>query len=219
MNLKPLFAILATLALALAASGAASAHRTSYSQDNKWKFVFGFLNEPAVTFTKNGLDLQIIDNATGYKIPNIDTVTAELHYGEDHEMEFEDFGGQFGKPGYYTGVVTPTLPGVYTLHLSGSINGSDIDIEIPASHPVEDIKDTYFPAVNDTSADAIAKLQDDVKALKTQVATLNEKVKTQASTPATVTPVASKPAPAVGVALGMGLVGAVALGLALRRRS
>ena len=214
--------MLALSLLALLAVPLASAHKTAYTPDGKIKIVWGFLNEPAVTFTKNGLDLRIVDNATGFAIPDLQSgLKAEMHYGEDVEMEFKDFGGQFGKPGYYTGVITPTKAGIYVLHLSGTVNGTDVDIEIDSSHDVEDINDTYFPPLEHGS-DASA-LEARVKALESAVTALQAKVKADSATPTTIvsqTPTGGSPAkPAPAAALGLVLVGVVALALVLRRRT
>jgi hypothetical protein len=207
MSFRPLFA-LAAVALVLSVAGPAAAHATAYSPDGKWKFVFGFTNEPAVTMTKNGLDLQIIDNATGFKIPDLQTsLKAEMHKG-DVERELKDFAGQFNKSGYYTAAITPTEPGVYTLHLAGTINGSDVEIEIKTSHDVADIADTYFPA-----RDAA-----DYTELEARVAALEAKAKTQSETPTTTTKATSKGTPGFEPALLAGAVGVVVLALALRRR-
>jgi hypothetical protein len=214
------FAVLAVLTLALAVAGPAAAHKTAYSKDGKIKIVWGFLNEPAVTMTKNGLDLRIQDNATGYAIPDLQSsLKVEMHYGEDVEMEFKDLSGQFGKPGYYTGTITPTKPGVYTLHIMGTVNGTELDLEIPASHDVEAIEETYFPALNDTGKDTAA-LEARVAALEAKVTQLDAKLKTQATTPTAVsTKEPAKPAPGFEPVLVLGALAAVAMVVALRRRS
>src|SRR5437879_3855551 len=110
MNKTTALLVIGTLMLSLA--GTATAHKTAYSPDGKIKIVWGFLNEPAVTFTKTGLDLILTDNATGAPIDGVtaNTLKVEMHHGDD-EMELEDFGPQFGTHGRYTGVITLTQPG------------------------------------------------------------------------------------------------------------
>lgn len=213
---RPTLAVLALLTLVLAVAGPATAHKTAYSADGKIKIVWGFLNEPATTMTKNGLDLRIQDNATQYAIPDLQSgLHVEMHYGDD-EMEFHDLAGQFGKPGYYTGTITPTKPGVYTLHVMGTVNGTELDMEIPASHDVEAIEDTYFPEFKDPSAALAAKVAD----LEAKVATLDGKIKTASTTPTAVaTQPASKPVPGFEPVLTLGALAAVALAVVLRRRS
>ncbi|MFA5860083.1 MAG: hypothetical protein WDA16_00165 [Candidatus Thermoplasmatota archaeon] len=226
MKLRTPLLILVTLALALSVCGSAAAHKAGYSPDGKIKIVWGFLNEPAVTMTILGLDITISDNATGALIDGVtqNTVQAAMHYGEGTEWEFKDFGPVSGQHGHYTAMITLTQPGIYTLHLQGTINGSDLGpngVEIPSAHAIEDISETYFPplkAPRDDSA-TVAKLQSDVKTLQEQVAALNAKIKAQAETPSTVVTTASpKPAPGFEASVGLVALGAVALAMATRRR-
>ncbi|MEA3199470.1 MAG: hypothetical protein QOE90_898 [Thermoplasmata archaeon] len=207
------FAILTILAT-LALLPVASAHMTAYSSDNKWKFVYGFLNEPSSTYTKNGLDLRVFDNATGALLPGLESnLTASLTY-TNQTFTFSDFGGQFGKPGYYTGTVTPTAPGTYKLHLTGSINGSAVDVTIPPKEDVHELKDSFFPKAS-SPADQDAR----IAVLESQVQALQAKLATQASTPATVQPSATpaKGVPGFEVALTLGVL-AVLGAIVLRRR-
>jgi hypothetical protein len=212
MHLRRALAIFAALAIvAIAAAPTASAHKTTYSADGKIKIVWGFLNEPAVTWTKTGLDLILSDNATGAPITGAaDTLEAHLIHGDD-ELHFENLRAQHGKAGSYTDVVTLTKPGVYVLKLHGTINGSAIDMEIPSQHETHGIEETYFPEVDSMDAR--------LKALETEVATLKAQIKTQSETPATLTPQATaegNDAPAAGVLLAA--LGAVAAALVLRRK-
>lgn len=171
-----LLTALVAIALLLAFAPTASAHKTSYSADNKIKVVWGFLDEPALAHVKNGLDLRLSDNATGAPIAGVTSATlhVELHYG-DHEWEFEDFGAQFGSPGRYTGVVTPTRAGLYKLHLEGTINGSAVDMEISAAHEIRDVRESMFPdKVNNTRdlEGQIGTLKSDLAAAKADIAAL-----------------------------------------------
>lgn len=198
--------LLALATLVLLATPLASAHATAYSADGKWKFVYGFLNEPAATYTKNGLDLRIADNATGALLPGLEkNLTASLMY-TDQTFTFTDFKGQFGKDGSYTGSITPTKPGNYKLHLVGTINGTPVDVTIPAKEDVHDLKDSMFPAAS-APADVEARL-----------AALEEKVKTQAETPATATGATGKATPGLETSLVLAVLGLAAVLLVRRRR-
>lgn len=213
-------ALVTALALLLLAVPAASAHKTVYTADNKVKVTWGFLGEPAVTMTKTGLDLILTDNATGAPINGAEkTLKVELHYG-DEEVALSGFKAQFGAPGKYTDVVTLTKPGIYVLHLAGTINGSDVDMEIPAAHEVEAIDDTYFPELASANAsDAkVRALEAKVTQLEAKMTALEAKVKTQTETPATVTPQApAKTVPGAGALGALAVLGIAAVVLARRR--
>lgn len=204
----------AILALALVAVPTAAAHKTAYTSDGKVKIVWGFLNEPAVTMTKTGLDLILTDNATGAPITGAETtLQAELHIG-DEEKELTGFKPQFGKPGAYTDVITLTQPGLYVLHLSGTLNGTAIDVAVPAAHEVEAIEETYFPETNATDHQDLAQKVSDLEA---RVAALEAKLKTQAETPSPVTKeTGGKDAPGFTLLAALGAVGVVLL---FRRRA
>lgn len=215
MHPRATLATLLALGLLLtAAAGTAAAHKTTYSADGKVKIVWGFLNEPAVTWTKTGLDLILSDNATGAPLEGADkTLDASLVLG-DQVHPFEDFAPQHGQKGRYTDVITLTRPGLYSLRLQGTINGSAVDLTIPAQHEVSDVKETYFPEADGPSQTA-ARL----KALEDQVAALKANAQTQAETPATLTPQgpAKNDTPAAGLLGALAVVGLAALVLARRR--
>ncbi|HEX2021430.1 MAG TPA: hypothetical protein VHH36_01855 [Candidatus Thermoplasmatota archaeon] len=177
---------MATLGLAalMLLAPTAAAHKTTYTDDGKVKITWGFLNEPAITMTKTGLDLILTDNLTGVPLEGVEgTLNASLVYGAEVH-EFGDFRAQHGQKGRYTDVVTLTRPGLYSLRLVGAINGTSVDVTIPGAHEIHGIEETYFPALPEASSvDALAA---EVAALKAQVAQLQAKAATQASTPAPV---------------------------------
>ena len=215
MHARTTLVALASLALLLvAATGTAAAHKTAYSADGKVRVVWGFLNEPAVTYTKTGLDLQLRDNATGAPLEGAEkTLNASLVYG-DQTHPFTGLAAQHGadKRGSYTDVVTLTRPGLYSLRLVGTVNGSAIDMTIPAQHEINDLGQTYFPdaAGPGELAAEVAKLRQEVDALKAQQ-------QTQSGTPADLTPQGGNGVPAPGLLASLAVVGVAAL-LLMRRR-
>jgi hypothetical protein len=209
---------LAVLLLALAAPTVA-AHKTTYSADGKVKIVWGFLNEPALTMTKTGLDLILTDNATGAPIEGVEkTLNASLVYGSDVH-EFEDFAPQHGQKGRYTDKITLTRPGIYSLRLAGTINGTAVNMDIQGAHEIGAIEETYFPTFA-APADASGKvtaLESKVAQLEAKIAALEAKAATQSQTPATLTsetPRNSVPAPGAASLLALASIAAV---LVMRR--
>lgn len=207
--------LVAALILSLALAPIASAHKTTYTEDGKVKVLWGFLNEPAVTMDKTGIDLVLTDNATGAAILGADeTLEVRLRHGAE-EIRLDDLGARFGAPGAYTQVITLTKPGLYTLVLDGTINGTHVQMAIPAAHEVAPISETYFPEM--ASADAAA-LAAKVAELETKVAALEAKAATRSTTP--VPPVTQgglgNDAPALGL---VGALTALGVVLLLRRRA
>lgn len=226
----PTAIILAFLALAL--SPTAAAHASANSTDGKVRITWGLLEEPGFTNEKTRLDLIIRDATTMAGIGGIlpaNITELSLHYGEE-EYSLGNItlnrgvkSGAFAGPGNYTSAnfVYLTRPGIYTLHIKGTIEGSEVDLEIPAAHEYESMSEIMFPGEieigaepTDTSAleARIAKLETDLAALKAELAT-------QSQTPATLTPQPSpeqNDAPAAGILLVA--VAAIGAALVLRRK-
>lgn len=206
---------LAALLVLMAAAGTAAAHKTAYTPDGKIKIVWGFLNEPAVTMTKTGLDLRLSSNETGAPIAGAEkTLNASLVYGD----QVHDFAlsASHGTAGAYTDKITLTRPGLYSLRLVGTINGTEVDMTIPGAHEVAAIEETYFPALGQGAGDADAR----IRALEAKVTALEGKLATQTGTPADVTPQGgANDVPAAGLLPALAVLGVAALVLARRRRA
>lgn len=224
---------LATGFLALSLAPTAAAHASANSADGAVRVTWGFLDEPAYTHQKLRLDLIIrkVDTMAGIPASEIQNVTATLIYG-DESYDFgavnpyrgAKSGGAFAGDGNYTGAnpVYLTREGIYTLHVRGTIAGSEVDLRIPATHEYRAMSDVAFPdneafpASGDTSA-----LEARIAALEQQVEALRQEQQTQSSTPASVTgqtpPAEPNGVPAAGVLLAA--LGALAAALLLRQKA
>lgn len=175
----------------------------------------GQLNSAALILSRNGhpvTDLQPGD------------VTVEITFGGETsdpidvepDFVFEDGQLESGEPGDYRGWFTPTQPGKYTFHFTGTVDGVDLD-QTMTSGPqtfdeVQDIATTEFPAVHAPSNEELAtridqestRTADAVAAAQAAASSAND----AASTAETVA--------IVGVVLGA--VGTIAAIVALARR-
>lgn len=146
------FRLLATVGLALllsatfALTGSAHEHRTVV--DDTYELTIGFLDEPAYVNLKNGLSLRVV-TVDGEKPVEglVDTLEAEVIYG-DQSMELQ-LEPVFNDPGHYRAIFFPTATGAYTFHITGEIEGNEID-ETFESGPetfseVEPIEPLQFP--------------------------------------------------------------------------
>lgn len=155
---------LGLLTIATIAAASASAHATHYSPDGKLKFVYGHLNEPAYTFVKTGLDLSIIDNATGKGISGLGTdargshdgspaatpkLTVLYRYGAEGGPTKDisgDFRAQHGQVGKYTHPITFTRAGLYSIVITGTINETVLENFVLApAHAIESQDDIMWP--------------------------------------------------------------------------
>lgn len=119
-------ALIVALCGVLLTSQETAAHE--HRQVGDYSFVVGFLNEPAVLEEPNGLDLRVSqgegDDATPVE-GLADTLQAEVIFGgESMELELEP---AFGQPGSYQARFIPTAEGAYTFHITGTINGTQVD--------------------------------------------------------------------------------------------
>lgn len=219
-----LFACIAALLLSL--SGPAAAHKTVETPDETLRITWGFLNEPAATWTKTGLDIILRDHATGEGIPGAVAMieAAELRWGEQ-ELPL-DLAPQHGREdeGRYTSqVITLTQGGIYVLYLKGEYDGTPFELEIPSAHEILDISESFFPAVpaNPFSAGSggdTAALEAQIAQLTARVDALEAEAATQAKTPADTT-TDTNPTPGLSPALMLGMLVAVAALLAFRGRT
>ena len=146
------FRFLASAGLALllvagfALGGSAHEHRTV--ADDTYELTIGFIDEPAYVNLKNGLSLRVVTVDGEEPVEGlVDTLEAEVIYG-DQSMKLE-LEPVFNDPGHYRAIFFPTATGAYTFHISGEIEGNEID-ETFESGPdtfseVEPIEPLQFP--------------------------------------------------------------------------
>ncbi|MBV8086248.1 MAG: hypothetical protein JO247_15690 [Chloroflexi bacterium] len=116
----------AILGVSLLMPGIASAHEQR--DVGNYHFVVGFLNEPAVLDQMNAIDLTVTNKADQKPVDGVDkTLKAEVVVGGNAATMPVPLAARFGLPGKYAGYVIPTLPGGYTFHFTGTINGDQVD--------------------------------------------------------------------------------------------
>lgn len=216
--------LLLTTTLLLACSGSAAAHASANSADGNVRVTWGLLEEPGFTHEKVRLDLIIRDAGTGAGIGGLtaDNVTElTLRYGEE-EYDLGNVtanrgvkSGAFAGGGNYTSAnfVYLTRPGIYTLHIKGTIAGSAVELDIPATHEYEPMSEIMFPDEIEIGGDG------DTADLEARIAALEAKAVTASTTPATLTPQTTSggsDAPAAGILLAT--IGAIVAALIVRRK-
>jgi hypothetical protein len=103
----------------------ASAHETR-TVAGKYKFVVGFLSEPAITDQPNGIDLTITSATTGEPVLGAEkSLKAQIIFGA--ESEDVQLAPRFNLPGKYAGNVIPTKAGTWKFHFTGKLNDDNID--------------------------------------------------------------------------------------------
>jgi hypothetical protein len=147
----------------------ASAHERRDVADGQYTLVVGFLDEPAFTTVKNGLDLRVTqasgatpaegEEAQATPVEGLEaTLKAEVIYGD--QRRDLPLAPAFGAPGAYESWFFPMAAGDYSFHIYGEIEGTAIDETFTSSpegfSAVEDRAAYEFPSASgSTSGGAI----------------------------------------------------------------
>jgi hypothetical protein len=139
----------------------ASAHEQRVVADGKYTFVVGFLDEPAFTSVKNGLDLRVTaapegtpaegEEAEGVPVEGLEaTLKSEVIYSDQkRDLPLEP---AFRDPGAYESWFFPMAAGDYSFHIFGEIEGTPIDETFTSSpegfSSVEDRALYEFPSAS-----------------------------------------------------------------------
>jgi hypothetical protein len=188
----------------------ALAHETATAGDLALELGWG--TEPAYAGQLNTVQLIVTHKADGDPINDPGArLSAKVTYG-DREQSFAltptyDAEAGTGTPGEYAALIIPTAPGDYTFHVTGTVEGVKVDVEVASSpktfSPVEDAAAAQFP-IKVPGTDQVAQRLDNELA---RLATANE-VSSEVSTAKTIG--------YVGIAVGA--VGIVLAAVALLRR-
>lgn len=160
MHLPRAFRLTALLAVALLLAGGLGLTTVSAHEHRdvakKYTFVVGFLAEPAYAGQQNAMDLRIstIDPTGGTNSQPVEgaekSLKAEVMYG-DQSMPLT-IEPVYNQKGSYKGIFFPTVPGDYSFHITGTLDGTPIDETFKTSDgkfgPVEDPAPLMFPHVN-----------------------------------------------------------------------
>src|SRR5215211_6984239 len=144
----------------------ASAHEQRAVADGEYTLVVGFLDEPAFTSVKNGLDLRVTaapagtpaegEEAEGVPVEGLEaTLKAEVIYSDQkRDLPLEP---AFRDPGAYESWFFPMAAGDYSFHIFGEIEGTPIDETFTSSpegfSSVEDRALYEFPSASGLTTD------------------------------------------------------------------
>ncbi|HEV3353933.1 MAG TPA: hypothetical protein VG076_13480 [Acidimicrobiales bacterium] len=199
------------------AAGPASAHEQR--QVGAYQLTVGWGHEPTYTGVENAVQIFIKD-AKGNPIDDLGTppsLKVQVINGSqtsdplDLKASFDPDTG-LGMHGEFDAAIVPTVPGDYTFHFTGSINGQNIDQKFTSSDKtfdtVKDPTEIQFPA----KVPSNGQLAQSVSRLDTRATTAAKNAQDSADT--------AKTLAIVGIAVGVVLGGAgLIVALSSRRRS
>ena len=168
---RQVFITVAVLGLLVIAFGLASVPAAAHEHATvgAYELIVGWTTEPAIVDVMNGLDLGVqhhLLNGSTEPVAGVEgTLTATLRTGSDSVVKA--LAPQFGRAGWYTFDVIPTVEGSYSVRLVGSVNGTAVNVSVNLD-PVGPRSDVEFPpATGPTPAD----LQAQIATLRAQLGT------------------------------------------------
>lgn len=139
--------LISTLVAALLVpAGIASAH--AGRDVGKYRFVVGWLVEPAFAGEKNGVSLRVTNRETNQPVTGLEkTLEVEIHHTTAKTTK--PLRGVFGTPGSYQADLIPTAEGNYEFHFKGTVEGLEVEEEFVSGpgqfDEVKSSADVQFP--------------------------------------------------------------------------
>lgn len=183
-----------------------------------YSVAMGWLHEPTYAGELNAVQV-IVKDSKGNPVNDLNAGDLEVQVSQGGrttnklplDPSFDPDTG-LGTPGEYDAAVTPTVPGDYTFHLTGSIHGTPVD-ETAASG------DTTFDTVKDPSAVEFPTQPLTSAALSQNIVRVDARVSTAQAAAAAARDSANRATALAIVGLALAVIfGGAALALALGRR-
>jgi hypothetical protein len=137
-------ALLGALLALLAFPGIAAAHEVR--EVGEFSLTVGFMDEPVFTDQKSGLEFRVTRGEEPVEGLESSLQAEVIYSGQSRELPISP---RFGQPGWYQSVFFPTAAGPYTFHISGTIDGQEIDESFTAGPDtfgeVQDATSGQFP--------------------------------------------------------------------------
>jgi hypothetical protein len=168
-------AVMALVAATIVAFVPASASAHEGRSQGDLEMVVGFGTEPAYAGQPNSVQLVLVHD--GEPVVDLgDTLDVEVSFGDETmalPLEPNFAVGAFGEPGDYRAWFTPTRPGRYAFHFSGTIEGEEVD-ETFTSGPrtfsdVENPADVQFPVQDPSNGELAERIEQEVPRLTSAI--------------------------------------------------
>ena len=163
-------ATLATVTFAFSAFTARPAFAHEVRKVGAYEFTVGWEHEPTYTGVENAVQL-ILKDSKGNPVDDLGdppSLKVQAINGNqtsdplDLRASFDADTG-LGTHGEFDAAIIPTVPGDYTFHLTGSVNGQNVDENFTSSDrtfdPVKDPTDVQFPAKTPTNGQLATSVQ------------------------------------------------------------
>lgn len=149
-------AIAAALAVIAVTAGSALGHEERSL--GPYTMVVGFIGEPVFVGQKSGLELFVGrgEGEAGEPVEGLETTLHATVVQGDDRRELT-LGPRFDAPGWYESVFLPTRAGAYAFHITGTVEGMEVDETFTSSPDgfgeVEEVSSAQFPVQLPAAAD------------------------------------------------------------------
>jgi hypothetical protein len=144
--------VVATVMLAMIAVAPAAAHESQ--EIDGYELTFGGSDEPVITGERMWLHLRITDE-DGEPVPDqAETLEWRVEKPGEEDAVALDVSEKHGEPGVYEAAVLFTEPGKYTVHMEGTIEGTEVHTHFEKE--VEDHTALEYPETDDADEQAVA---------------------------------------------------------------
>lgn len=136
---------LAGLTVVACAAAVSLAFAHEQKQAGPYDVLLGFVNEPPVTGTLNGLDLIVQKSADRSPVDNLEkSLDVTIVAPDGSASKRLPLSGVDDAPGHYRSPFILTQPGVYTLHVTGYVGSTQVDLTFQ-SDEVQPASTIRFP--------------------------------------------------------------------------
>jgi hypothetical protein len=140
-------------------AGPVAAHE--HRDVNGHTFVVGWDVEPPFTGVANAAGVEVTRGTTPVDGAQL---KAEILFGDKTSTQRTapiDMEAAFGEPGKYSAPILPTRPGVYTFHITGTVDGQPVDQNFTSSKDTfESVEDPQeFPVKDPTRGELAQKIE------------------------------------------------------------
>lgn len=161
MSYRILAALAATAVLVLLPAAPALAH--TEVGEGGLRMIVGFGTEPAYSGQPNSVEVLLTPGGRPVADLRPGDLQVEVRYGDASttmDLEPNFASGVFGEPGDYRAWFVPSEPGEYTFHITGTVDGEEVDEEVTSGpntfSEVIDVAEVTFPEVQAPSNEELA---------------------------------------------------------------
>ena len=125
-----------------------------------YELEIGWLNEPPVVGQQNAIVVNVIDSSGGGSQPveDVSGLTVTISYGgQNKTLTLQPLGED--TPGQFVAPILPTVAGLYTINLGGTLGGTAVDASVEPEE-VQPSETLQFPVLDSAQQTTVSSSTD-----------------------------------------------------------